>query len=194
VIDLTANYVYFYEIVNQTSGVSLEKFNVFSGSTPYTSAGFLFQTVFSDSTGAVGPAGNQYLGLNPGATPAGDTLDGQPTQSGVAAPGFATNLSATAPSSADLGGAGTGGFASFFFDTPRISPSGGFSTVVFLTSNAPPVYARGDIRDGGDPAVGDIPVQAPEPAGLLLQVIGIGALGGMYGWRRWRGSALPSLA
>jgi hypothetical protein len=185
-IDTAASFVYFYQVVNQ-GAASLSAFYVSSGTSPYTSAGYLSATVFTDADGAVGPVANQYLGANPAVAPSEpDESDMVPNQSGVAAPGFAGgDVVAVAPSAASTGGA-PDGFAKFFFTPPNVLPAVGYTTVLFLTSNSQPLYAEANIRDGTI-SDGAVPVQAPEPSALMLSLVGIMGLGGSYGWRRWRG-------
>src|SRR5207248_406366 len=92
--DTTAAYVYFYQVVNNNPvppDSNLSAFYVSLGvSTPYTSAGYLSATVFSDASGAVGPAGNQFLGPEPTGTVPDDVVNGVPSQSGVTGVGFTT--------------------------------------------------------------------------------------------------------
>jgi hypothetical protein len=190
--DPLAHYVYFYQVVNNQAagGAKLSTFKVFSGPTPYTSAGYLTSKVFYDDAG-VGPAGNQYLGdPDPGIPPAGAVLGAGPTHKGVVfgVTQFITDLAALPPTGGDTGG-DPNDSATFNWGLPGagLLGPGAYSMVVFLTSNAPPIYARGDLRDGvGDPDVGDVPAQAPVPATLLVATIGIVGHAGSYGWRRWR--------
>ena len=188
-INTNAKYVYFFQIVNNGTA-SLSTFKVLSGSSPYSSAGYLATTVFTDSAGAVGPSANRFLGTE--GTKPDDVLDGSPSERGVTPVGFATagaeGLAGKAPIAANLGGASAGGFAAFLwgFD-PTAIPVGGWSVVVFLTSDVAPMYGKGTLLDGGDLSDGDIPVQSPEPGTLVLSVLGVLGLAGSYGWRRWRG-------
>jgi len=198
-IDATARFVYFYQVVN-TDPVQapadlpgLNNLNSFAvrnilGPTGnvFTSGGFLAGTVFSDGA-PVGPAGNRAIGPEPLLDPPGgpgqpdDVVDGVPSFSGFV-PGFTGPFAGTDPAFVFLeNGAG---FAEFNFGTGI--PLGGFSHVIFLTSNDIPVYMEGRMDDPGavaGPSNGDIPAPNPEPASMSLMGLGLAGLLG-YGWRK----------
>ena len=197
-------FVYFYEVVNNNPiapEANLTQYYVYSGPSPYLSAGYLVANVFRDDGGAVGPAGNEFLVTGADPPPPPDASTGAPSHSGAdSVPGsppdtppfFVANGGTTAPTAASTGGA-PDNFAKFFFlaSTPLgIPPNGigtaGFSPVLFLTSDVGPTYDEGNLRDGGAISNGGVPVQAPEPNTLWLPVAAIFGFVGTYGWRRWR--------
>jgi len=178
--DTAASYVYMYEVVNNGGASSkIGDFNISSYDQPYTSSGFLSGTVFSDGA-AVGPAGNQFLGANPGSMPADDPVNNSPSVSGVAAPTFAASGGAVNPLGSNPGGPGNGDFASFIFlnfSAQQTLTSGLFSSVLFLTSNVAPTYSEGQVLNISNSSFSDggIPTQAPEPT--TLAIWGLGTLG-----------------
>ncbi|MBI1901913.1 MAG: hypothetical protein HYS13_12485 [Planctomycetia bacterium] len=185
-IDTTAKFVFFYQVVNtdpNTGGTDpdLATFKIASNGVAYSSAGFLSDKVFFDGTANVGPSGNLFLGTEGTPHKTDDVVDGAPSESGVAAPTFATLAAAVNPEQVIGGLGGVGGFATLQWGAfgEGVIGTGAFSSVVFLTSNNPPVgYGRGNIRDGDPASDGDIPVHAPEPGSLLVWagVLGIGAV------------------
>jgi hypothetical protein len=185
--DTSASYVYMYEVVNNGGATSrIGSFNVNSYDQPYTSSGYLSGTVFSDGA-AVGPAGNQYLGANPGSMPADDPVNDNPSVSGVAAPTFASSGGAINPLGSNTGGSINSDFASFgFFNLSfnQTLTSGLFSSVLFLTSNVAPTYSEGQVLNTSTSSfsTGGIPTQAPEPA--TLAIWGLGTLGVAFAVRR----------
>ncbi len=184
--DLTAQYVYMYEVVNNGGATSrIGFFNVNSYDGAYTSSGFLSGTVFSDGS-AVGPAANRYLGPNPGSMPPDDPVNNRPSVSGVSAPTFVANGSAVNPSASNTGGASNSDFATFGFlsGVTQTLTSGLFSSVLFLTSDIPPTYSEGQVLNfsNSQSSDGGIPTAAPEPATLAMW--GLGTLGFAFVARR----------
>jgi hypothetical protein len=186
VVDTSANYVYFYEVVNTAPSGSgmISIFNIGNAGIPFTSGGWLRGYVFSDaSNNAVGPVGNAFLGP---AASGDDPFTGQPSNSGVSLgnPPFTnTDVSPTDPTGvASLGGASSMGTATFLWTIlfgNALLGQNAYSPVLFYTSNSAPVYAGGSISDpsGLNPSDGGIPGQAPEPATLLIWSMGaIGCL------------------
>lgn len=204
-VDTSAAYVYFYEVVNVGTSNYGDLFVNSWATTPYTSGGYLPQTVFQDSSGnAIGPAAKQYLGPtpsgpdqvtnNPSVVASNTTLNTPPS---TPAP-FVTDVNAIHPLAVtSLGGFGSPGNAAdinwanvnlgppFNINTEQLS-AGSYSTVVFLTSDTGPTYSAGSLRENsvaGVIATGGIPTQSPEPATLAMW--GLGAIGfGLVARRR----------
>lgn len=191
VSDKTAAFVFFYQVVNTNpsggADPALVQLKVANNGVPYSSTGFLASSatlavsegeVFQDVDGLVGPQGNEFIGSN--GPFADDPIDGVPTQTAaLASPFNATLAGAIRPTTGTVDD--LAGFAGFSFATLPLS-SGGFSTILFLTSNMGPVgYGVGNLRDGDPTSNGDIPVHAPAPMSAVL--FGIGCLGLVY-WKR----------
>jgi hypothetical protein len=170
-IDLDAKHIFFYQVVNTNptgpaDDHSLSTLRVTTNGVPYTSAGWLSNTVFVDDQGNVGSAANRFLGTDLPADKGDDVVDGVPTESGISLAGFAALAAAMNPSAAERDAdAGPDGFASFSWNA-KIAP-GGFSTVVFLTNNGATQYTHGEIQNGSAPSNGDVPahVGAAPPGG-----------------------------
>lgn len=186
VVDTSANYVYFYEVVNTAPSGNgmISIFNVGNAGVPFTSGGWLRGYVFADANNnAVGPTGNPFLGP---AASGDDPFTDQPSNSGVnlGNPPFTnTGVSPTDPTGvASLGGASSMGTATFLWTIlfgNALLGQNAYSPVLFYTSNSAPVFVSGSISDssGLNPSDGGIPGQAPEPATLLMWSIGaIGCL------------------
>ncbi|HVX09707.1 MAG TPA: PEP-CTERM sorting domain-containing protein [Pirellulales bacterium] len=197
--DLTAQYVYLYEVVNNGGANSkIGYFNVNGYDGAYSSSGYLSGTVFSDGS-AVGPAGNQYLGPNPSSPPADNPTNSGPSVSGLSTPTFVAAAGAVDPAASTAGGVINSDFASFTFTSGPFTQtltSGLFSSVLFLTSSTPPTYSEGQVLNVSNfqSSDGGIPTQAPEPATLALW--GLGTVGfALVGRRRKLMSAqsLPDL-
>jgi hypothetical protein len=178
----SSSYVYFYQAVNTNplplSEDALEAMQVElpGGVASITGAGFIPDTVFLDITpvagGPTGPAGNARLGALLDVT-AGDDVpgNGAPSEMLVASPGFAS-LGATEPLFI------TTGASSLSFDFISVAggstiPSGGWSSILFITSNNPPTYLPGSLQDFSS-TNGDIPSPvAPEPSAFVLVWAGL---------------------
>lgn len=184
-VDSTAQFVFFYEVVNTAPAAgngSIANFNVNSYTTPYTSGGWLNNYVFNDT--AVTNT-HPYIGTQPTGTPPDNQQYYYPSVMGQsldsAMPFTNSGVTTTAPTGvASLGGAGGGGAATFqwttFFGNHLLAASH-YSPVLFLTSNTTPSYSAGSLSStsGMNASDGNIPTQAPEPATLLMW--GAGALG-----------------
>ena len=185
-IDLDAEYVFFYQVVNTDPnpdpGEPDHPLHVLKlpnyAPTAITSMGFLSDTVFTDGA-PVGPAGNRFLGSEaPGDDKGDDVLDGVPSESGVTGVGFASDPSAYDPIAATVDSGNQ--MARFAWDQLYIPgfgvygdgaiPTGGYSSVVFMTTDLPymPDYGEGNLRNGDNPSDGDLPRPNPEPASVLL--------------------------
>lgn len=171
---LTAGrYIYLYQIVNtnpnnsnpdhQLSGMFLEV-----ASNVLKSGGFVNNTVFQDASGNVGPSANVRLGTE---SAVNDTplTDFPPT-------GFGSLSAAVEPVDITVQG---NLFRFNFFEgrTPNLMP-GGFSSLLYVTSDFRPTFGRGRLVDG-DVSAGSIPVPTPEPGtialfGLALPLMGAG--------------------
>lgn len=186
-VDSTAQYVFFYEVVNTAPAAgngSIANFNVNSYSNPYSSGGWLNNYVFNDT--AVTNT-HPYIGTQPTGTPPDNQQYYYPSSSGQSldptTPFTNSGVSTTAPADvASLGGAGGGGAATFQWLNINnlgfhLLGASHYSPVLFLTSNTGPSYAPGSLSStsGLNPSDGNIPTQAPEPATLLMW--GAGALG-----------------
>jgi len=199
-VDTKAAFVYFYQVVNNGPGgktkAKLGGMDVYvapdTGSffDPYTSFGKVNGTgtngaVFTDTGGAVGPSGNQYLG-DPTVM---DNKGAAGTTKKTVTPGFTSNSSAVNPSGVDTSGVDDG--VNFVIRWTFRNANGGpiiadqgYSSVVFMTSNYRPTYGTGTLRDG-DRTAGSVPVATPEPASFALMACG--AFGfGLAGWRKLR--------
>jgi hypothetical protein len=188
-LDLSARYVYLYQVVNTTSAsINLIGLQVLHKN-DFTSAGYFPGKVFMDSgkVGAVGTAGNvvdRGLGIDPLGE---DVLDGQPSHENQTLASIHTLLAASQPAALDPGStdlfqsAIATGFVSFNLALPGQRSS----SILFLTSNRPPTYGEGMVDSSLAESNGDIPtVLNPEPATLLLAALGIVSAGGVY-TRRW---------
>ncbi len=185
-IDLDAAYVFFYQVVNTDPNPDISEPdhalhvlklpNYAPGA--ITSMGFLSDTVFTDGA-PVGPAGNRFLGTEaPGDDKGDDPLDGAPSESGVSGVGFASDPAAYDPITATANSGNN--MAMFTWDQLFIPgfgvygdgaiPTGGYSSIVFMTTDIPymPDYGEGNLRNGDNPSDGDLPRPNPEPASLML--------------------------
>jgi hypothetical protein len=187
-IDVSAKYIYMYQAYASVGPI--EQLQILASPGLFTSAGFLPNTVFVDSQGAVGGStSNKALGSEPNVDD--PTIDGNPAtvNSGSNHSGFknqtllafGVNNNAIAPNGADL--SADSGFVVFNFTGSNKISTGKTSVVVFLTSNFGPEYNEGQIHDGGV-SNGDVPTAVtPEPGSLVLCGLGVSFLG-FYGWRR----------
>lgn len=186
-VDSTAQYVFFYEVVNTAPAAgngSIANFNVNSYTTPYTSGGWLTNYVFND---AAVTNTHPYIGTQPTGTPPDNQQYYYPSVMGQsldsATPFTNSGVTTTAPLTvSSLGGSGGGGGeATFqwlnFGPNNHLLTANHYSPVLFLTSNTTPSYAPGSLSStgGSHPSDGNIPTQAPEPATLLMW--GVGAFG-----------------
>lgn len=201
-VDSTAQYVFFYEVVNTAPAAgngSIANFNVNSYTTPYTSGGWLNNYVFNDT--AVTNT-HPYIGTQPTGTPPDNQQYYYPSVMGQsldsATPFTNSGVTTTAPTGvASLGGAGGGGAATFqwttFFGNHLLAASH-YSPVLFLTSNTTPSYAPGSLSgtSGMNPSDGNIPTQAPEPATLLMWGAGAVGLAAMIRRRRSPAARRPA--
>ena len=197
-IDTTANYVYFYEVVNTAPDPGdgmIGHFNVGDGGTPFTSGGWLNGYVFNDAANKpVGPPSNPFLGP---AASGDDPFANQPSHSGVTlgSPPFTNDgVVPTNPTGvASLGGVAGGGTATFLWTIlfgNSLLGQNSYSPVLFFTSGSSPGYTDGSISgsSGLNPADGGIPGQAPEPATMVMW--GLGSLGGLvFGRKAFRKKA-----
>jgi PEP-CTERM motif-containing protein len=194
-IDTTAQYVYFYEVVNVGSTKYGDLF-VNSYSNPYSSGGWLLGKVFNEAVdGAVGPATNRYLGTIPtgpdssGIHPsANDGVLSTPLTSS-----FISDGSTVRPLAINtLGGGGVpADFAWVNFPlagTTQLSPAQ-YSPVLFLTSNTAPTYASGGLQSTSGTASAGIPSEAPEPGTLAIWGLGLATFGIVSARRRSRTGA-----
>jgi len=200
---LQGNFVYFYQVVNtnETGGAgdhTLNSLYLRNGGT-ILEAGYANQQVFNEPVeGATGPTGNTRLGPN-NTSIAGDVLDGVPTHSGTTPDGFVTNTGAGPTNSFEglppqvitfPSGSGVSGSAVRFNFTaiaPGTTTGSPYTSVMFVVSNAAPIYAEGVLRNSDASASGDIPVPSPEPGTLALLGLGLPLLGWGYA-RRQRAS------
>jgi len=186
-VDATARYVYMYQVVNTGATDALENLKV-ANPASFTSAGNLLNSaanpssvVFEDTNGQVKTTnGNIGLGKNPSAD---DIVNGVPSTSGATVSTISALNTAVRADSTDLDFGGNSGFVQFNFQRPVIGVAK-VSTIVFLTSDHGPYYARGLVRDGSN-SDGDIPTAvAPEPGSLTIAAIGLCGLGTFYRRRR----------
>jgi hypothetical protein len=160
----SAKYVYFYQLVNTDPAHTainppvggthdpLKGFQVqlTGGTASITGAGWVTNRVFTDPASggaATGPGANARLGFAPNVTP-GDDIPGTgvPSEFGTTPSGFATITAAIEPAfTSPLSQAITFNFLPFFGSSTI--PLGGYSSILFITTNAPPVYLRGSVQD-----------------------------------------------
>ncbi|HEX6960765.1 MAG TPA: hypothetical protein VF175_02780, partial [Lacipirellula sp.] len=171
-LDTTAEYVYFYQIVNTDPNTSdeseLKSLELFLPGTTsmITSAGYLDDYVFDDG-GPTGPTGNARLGTFTDTTAADDVPgDATPSESGAvpSGSGFVAHGSAVEPDNADEIGSST---IEFNFTAQVPIPPGGFSSVFFLTSFGAPIY-HPELLEDGDNTHADIPIPNPEPSSVAM--------------------------
>lgn len=182
-IDATAKYVYLYQVINNNptdpeKGLSLL---LIPESSPgiYTSFGYIDHAVFEDADGGVGPATNVALGddREPTGLPSDTPGDGVPSDFETPL-GFLGDLGATNPRKGEILS------DSVFFGASVASPinvlqftfellSGGYTTLLFATSNSAPKITRAEVQDGTPRSAGDIAVPTPEPGTLLLALAGL---------------------
>jgi len=78
----------------------------------------------------------------------------------------------------------------FEFGSPASNnsiPAGGYSALVYFTSNYAPTFGQGTVSDGltfGSFAPNDVPYASPEPTSMAMMGLGVFGLGGWAGWRR----------
>ncbi len=212
-IDVTAGYIYLFQVINDNPvnpEVVLNAFRlpVDPGSTSQvTSAGFFTNTVFTDrilddgrvrtDPQAVGNPSNKFLGASPTNPDTDDPLDGVPSASGATNVGLATIATDSfgnpyEPSTLDLatrqvqwssGIVNTQGYSSVFFFTTSFDPS-----------YRPGEVGNGDLNNPGNlvRTNGDVPVPTPEPGTLALWSLAFLGVGGASCWRRWRDRPTPA--
>lgn len=163
-------YVYMYQVVNTdpltTAEQQLQNFNISYGlqgtANPFLSGGFFSGQVFQNASTAVAPLDTPNDGV-PSMLMTVTPLAAD--ANAVDADGLTFNL-ISHPGVA--GGALFEG-ALFQWNTGNEIAANGTSSVLFLTSNLPPLYKWAESESpGGFGAAGDVPVPMPEPASLTL--------------------------
>jgi hypothetical protein len=186
-------YVYFYQLVNTNPAGSvagdsgLHLLQIQSGPGDFLAGGYVSGSGFNSATpglagatGVTGPTSNPSIGPpTTDGTVGNDPVNGTPGFSGgtLGGTGFLPVVGAVTPNSlrfvtGDIHGQELE-FWQFSWDAGF--PLGGYSTVVFLTSNSRPQYLRGIVHDGST-TDGDIPSTTPEPA-TFVSMLGVLATG-----------------
>jgi hypothetical protein len=205
-IDFGAKYVYMYQATNiGAANIDAMKVNINASGVTFTSAGLFLQQVFQ-TTG-----GKDVLGTSDGGNPSvrglgtltgvDDVPDGTPSSSTGVVTGIVNNPnpggSVWDASQSDLATGGDHTSPSF---GPNVTvqwngltggpgqwqpvAAGNTSSIVFLTSDIPPVYRTGKVEDG-DHSDGDVPTAVtPEPGSLVLAGMGVLSLLGYHVRRR----------
>jgi hypothetical protein len=186
-VDETADYVYMYQIVNTNPDIGGGGEGALVHLTiplPYgvssvTSVGYFDGYVFDDATpggdptGPTGFGGNTRLGGPEVTSPAEDVPgDASPSFSGAVldSPPLVGSLGATDPILALLDSTASPDALDFYV---LLTPSS-YTSVMFLTSNLPPVYKPpSTLHNSPYQTLADIPVPGPEPS---TTVMGIGVL------------------
>jgi len=190
--DLTAPYVYLYQIVNTAVGAPvLRELDVPQLAGSFTSGGYLVSaaggspTVFLEGVTPVNIA-NPGLGAD---VPVDDPApDGSPSAVYGGPVGIAGSATAKTPLLMDLTSNPTS-VSITWGNVPGFSAviaPGEWSTIVYLTSHIAPVgYQRGDLHDTGSVGNGDLPTPAIVPEPTSIAMLGFGLFGAVaYRYRR----------
>ena len=173
-VDVDCDYVYFYTVVNSdpdTAGEgSLRGFDLPDlAPDAFTSAGYIFRTIFKDADGNVGPPANQILGPSmAGVDVYGDHAPGDGSQTNVDIQETGDPKPWPVDPTEVLR---EDELLKFVFGSAIPFNPDGYSALLYVTSNYGPVYDVAVLRDG-DNAYGDVPVPNPEPATLALLLVG----------------------
>jgi len=192
-VDLTAKYVYLYQVVN-TGSAALSFLQIDSKPSLYTSAGQIGTSssgsVFSDGTASTNVVGTtnggvNYLGSQKGTgIPFGMAPTTSETYTGQTA-GFSTANGGVVSSGTRQ--SNVNGYTQFLFEDSGGDPTlaaNSYSYLLFLTSNNAPTLGDGQLHDQNQ-SDGYLPMaSAPEPTSMAMMGLGVFGLGGWAGWRR----------
>jgi hypothetical protein len=188
-VDKEVTYVLFYQLVNYDFGENdeIDTFTITVPKSFVTSVGKVDDNVLEDADGDI-RASNEVLGTDSSSYSDDLADDGNPSAKNRVPtgsdsnPGIDGNTSAIPPSSVTIGTSET------TISWTQHFPEGYFSTIVWLTTDAPYLgYAKGmwtDTDKANDPSSdGDVPVPTPEPSPILLAIFGVAGLG-LLNWHR----------
>jgi len=162
-------YVYMYEVVNKSS-TAVGSLSIVTNHDLYGSFGQIATKVFVNQ-----PSGNKV-----GPTDNGFILTGSTTTAnfvGVAATSKGPDLSNTVNFIDNTN-------VVFHWDPDRIVQNGGYTDIVFMTSQHAPTYTQSFVQDGFPFGPGLIPAAVPEPTAMALMGLGALGMGGYAGLRR----------
>lgn len=184
-VDTSAEYVYFYQIVN-VGTTPIDQLQVGMNPIDASSVGYVTGTSLSD--GAAITSANPYLGANPGTQPLEAGGNGVPTSlgglTGLAASSGVNNAfgsaisgpGGTIPPNSPATGNVAFNFVAFAGNV-TIAP-GAYSTLLFITSHKSYGYLTGTLNDGGL-TYNELPAPVPLPATLALLASGVPGLMGI---------------
>lgn len=180
-VDTGADYVYFYQIVNLGTS-SVDQLQVGMAPIDASSVGYVAFTSLSDGAAITGA--NPYLGADPGSLPLEAGANGVPTSTGGLVGLASSSGTNNAYGSASPGPGGTiapnpstTGNVAFNF-VPFPIASGGYSTLLFITSYKPYGYRTSTVNDGAT-TYNELPAPVPVPATLALLASGVPGLMGV---------------
>lgn len=188
-------FVYMYQVMNTNNNTGpdeeIQDFNIAVNPGLVDSVGYLNSVVFTDVAGNTVNYNTDITLADPdeAETDLEDLIPGNrtPEIAGLSPVGLAGDPGGTNPdgaqftliSSIPVGATGVPGL-NFSWDFGNTIPLGGFSPVLFFTSDHEPDYTWADTRSaGGTGAAGDVPAPVPVPAALPLLASAFGILGFM---------------
>lgn len=186
------SFVYMYQVMNTNNNVgadeTIQDFNIAVNPSLVKSVGYLNSVVFSDVVGNTVNYGPDVTLADPdeAETALEDPIPGNrtPEVSGLSPIGLATDAGGFNPDGAQftlisnvvVPAVAVDGL-NFSWDFGNTIGLGGFSPVLFFTSERRPDYTWADTRSaGGTGAAGDVPAPVPVPAAALLIITAMGAL------------------